>query len=104
VFAIHSQRFFFSKQGECAIQDKLLAVAAKIAKVDVIKRYYKDQKWRMIVPHNFLSMVKKKHFRTPSKQSQSDRDNSNAFGKALIISMSKLTTTKALISPIVGGC
>jgi len=104
VFAIHPQRFFFSKQGECAIQDKLLAVAAKIARVDVIERYYEDQKWRMIVPHNFSSMVKKKHFSTPSKQSQSDRYNSNASGKALIISTSKLTTTEASMGPIVGGC
>jgi len=106
VFAKHPQRFFYFQKGEwdCAIQDKLLAVAAKIAGVDFIKRYYEDQKWRMIVPHNFSSMTKKKLFGTPPKQSQSDRDSSNASRKALMISMSKPTTTEASIGLIVGSC
>jgi hypothetical protein len=99
----HPQRFFYPKQGESARQDKLLAVAAKIARVGFIERYYEDQKWRTIVPPNFPSMIKKKLFGTPSEQSQSDRDSSNASGEAPMISMSKLITTDASMDPIVGG-
>jgi len=40
------QRFFYPELGECAKQGKLLAVAAKIAMVNFIERYYEDQKWR----------------------------------------------------------
>jgi hypothetical protein len=104
VFVTHPQRFFYPKQGECARQDKLLAVAAKIARVGFIERYYEDQKWRTIVPTNFPSIIKKKLFGSPSEQSQSDRDSSNSSGKALMISMSELTTTNASMGPIVRGC
>jgi hypothetical protein len=103
VFVSHPQRFFFARGGECARQDKLLAVAAKISRVGFIERYYEDQKWRMIVPPNFQNMVKKKLFGTPPEQSQNDGGRSNAFGKAPIISISKLTTTDVSIGPVVGG-
>jgi hypothetical protein len=98
----YPQRFFYPKQGECARQDKFLTVIAKIGRVDFIKRYYEDQKWRTIVLHNFLSIIRKKLFSTPSKQSQSNKDSSNASRKAPIISMSKLTTANASIS-LIGG-
>ena len=41
---LSSQRFFFARGGECARQNKLLAVAAKISRIGFIERYYEDQK------------------------------------------------------------
>lgn len=101
VFVSRPQRFFFARGGECARQDKLLAVAAKISRVGFIKRYYEAQKWRMIVSPNFQNMVKKKLFGIPPEKSQNDGDRSNIFGKVPIISISKLITTDVSIDPVV---
>jgi hypothetical protein len=102
VFVAHPQRFFYPKPGECARQDKLLAVAAKIAGVNFIERYYNDQKWRTIVPSNFSSLVKK-NFYGILEQLQSDGDSGNASGKLPMTAMSKLTLANATTSQVVGG-
>lgn len=100
VFVAHPQRFFYPKPEECARQDKLLAVASKIAGVNFIQRYYNDQKWRTIVPLNFSSVVKKKFYGF-LEQPQSDGDSDNASGKVPMTSM--LTLANASTSQVVGG-
>lgn len=60
VFAVHPQRFFFTNPEESVMQDRLIAVAAKIAKTDFVEGYYTDQKWRKVVPPNFRDQVKRK--------------------------------------------
>jgi hypothetical protein len=65
VLAIHPQRFFYSREGESARQDKLLTVAAKISGVNSIERYYEDQKWKVIVAPSFLILAKMKFFGAP---------------------------------------
>jgi hypothetical protein len=99
----HPQRFIYQKQGECARQDQVIAATAEIARVSFIKRYYNDQKWRTILPSNFPRMIEKKFCSTPSEQLQSDRNSSNASGKAPMNSMSKLTTSDESMGSIVCG-
>ncbi|PMD48011.1 hypothetical protein L207DRAFT_505117 [Hyaloscypha variabilis F] len=102
VFVAHPQRFFYPKPEECARQDKLLAVAAKIAGVNFIERYYNNQKWRTIVPFNFSSVVKNKFYGI-LEQPQSDGDSGNASGWVPMTSMSKLTLADASTSQVIGG-
>ncbi len=60
VFAVHPQRFFFTNPEESVMQDRLITVAAKIAKTDFVEGYYIDKKWRKVVPPNFRDQVKRK--------------------------------------------
>ena len=80
IFAIHPQRFFYSREGESARQDKFLTVATKISGVNSIERYYEDQKWKAIVPPSFSILEKMKFFGIPSEQSQNDGGRSNTSG------------------------
>lgn len=50
-----------------------------------------------------VAVKERKFFGTPPEQLQNDGGRSNAFGKAPIISISKLTTTDVSIGPVVGG-
>jgi len=104
VFVAHPQRFLYPREGECARQDKLLAVAAKISRTGFIERYYEDRKWRMIVPVNFPTIVRKNLFGTPSKQSQNDGGRSSASENASMMSMTKVATADVSVGPVVRGC
>jgi hypothetical protein len=66
------QRFFFTNPEESVMQDRLIAVAAKIAKTDFVEGYYTDQKWRKVVPPNFRDQVKRKYFDIEISNNQSE--------------------------------
>lgn len=61
LFAFHPNRFFYRNKDENLTQDKFIEIAAKIARINYARGYYRDQKWQMCVPPNHLSLMKRKY-------------------------------------------
>ena len=50
VFVRHPNRLFYRSASASIHQDLLIEVAAKIAQVDFVERYYTEENWRKLVP------------------------------------------------------
>ncbi len=81
MFAVHPQRIFYSSPEELIAQDRLISVAAKIAKIKFIEGYYSNRTWRKVVPVNFANPVKREHFGIEFAVSQSETLASNSDSK-----------------------
>ena len=72
VCVAHPQRIFYASPEESVMQDRLISVAAKIAKTNFVKDYFADRRWKGIVPPTFMSLVKKKLFGIEFSDNQSE--------------------------------
>ena len=62
VFVYHPNRLFYRNEHESVEQDRLITVAAKIAQVEFVERYYKNEIWKELVPVDFRNPVMREQY------------------------------------------